>query len=72
MSQTSKDSARQSTRRTVLEVVGNGDGTYEIILNKEVVASGIPERWLDEGLLREERILRRRARFNQASTGALW
>ena len=50
MSQTRKDSARQSTHRTVLEVTKNNDGTYEIVFNEEVVGSRIPERWLDEEL----------------------
>jgi hypothetical protein len=42
MSQTWKDSARQSTQRTVLEVSKNDDGTYEIVFNEEVVGSRIP------------------------------
>ena len=50
MSQTWKDSARQSTQRAVLEVDANRDGTYEIILNEKVVGSRIPKRWLDEEL----------------------
>ena len=50
MSQTRKDSARQSTHRTALEVAANGDGTYEIIFNERVVGSRIPERWLDDEL----------------------
>jgi hypothetical protein len=50
MSETSKDAARQSTHRTVLEVATNGDGPYDIIFNEEVVGSHIPERWLDDEL----------------------
>ena len=50
MSQTQKDSARQSTHRIVLEVATNGDGTYEITFNDKVVGSRIPERWLDDEL----------------------
>jgi hypothetical protein len=50
MSQTRKDSARQSTHRTVLEVAKNDEGTYEIVFNEEVVGSRIPEGWLDEEL----------------------
>jgi hypothetical protein len=50
MSQSRKDSARQSTYCTVLEVATNRDGTYEIIFNKKVVASRIPEKWLDDEL----------------------
>lgn len=47
MSQTWKDSARQSTHRTVLELNKNDDGTYQIVFNEEVVGSRIPEEWLD-------------------------
>ncbi len=50
MSQTWKDSARKSTHRIVLKVATNDDGTYEIILNEEVVARRIPEKWLDDEL----------------------
>ena len=50
MTQTWKDSARQSTHRIVLKVATNNDGTYEIILNETVVGTRIPERWLDEEL----------------------
>jgi hypothetical protein len=50
MSQTRKDSARKSTHRIVLKVATNDDGTYEIILNEEVVARRIPEKWLDDEL----------------------
>ncbi len=50
MSQTWKDSARQSTFRTVLEVVTNDDGTFEIVFNGKVVGNRIPEGWLDEEL----------------------
>jgi hypothetical protein len=50
MSQTRKDSARQSTHRIVLKVATNDDGTYEIVLNDLVVGSRIPERWLDSEL----------------------
>jgi len=50
MSQTRKDSARQSTHRIVLEVATNGDSTYEITFNYKVVGSRIPERWLDDEL----------------------
>ncbi len=50
MSQTWKDSAPQSTHRTVLEVATNGDGTHEIIFNEKVLGNRIPERWLDDEL----------------------
>jgi len=50
MSQTWKDSARKSTRRIELKVAMNDDGTYEIMLNEEVVARCIPEKWLDDEL----------------------
>jgi len=50
MSQTRKDSARQSTNRIVLEVAANGDGTFEITFNEKVVGRHIPERWLDDEL----------------------
>lgn len=50
MSQTWKDSARQSSHRIVLKVETNHDGTYEIILNEKVVGRRIPERWLDQEL----------------------
>ena len=50
MSQTWKDSARQSTHRTVLEFTKNNDGTHDIVFNKEIVGSRIPEGWLDEEL----------------------
>jgi len=50
MSQTWKDSARQSTHKAALEVTKNGDGTYEIAFNEEIVGSRIPERWLEEEL----------------------
>ena len=53
MSQTGKDSARESTHRTIFEVATNGDGTYEIIFNQKVVGSRIPERWLDDELCRK-------------------
>jgi len=50
MTQTRKDSARQSTHRIVLEVASNGDGTFEITFNEKVVGRRIPERWLDDEL----------------------
>jgi hypothetical protein len=50
MSETWKDSGKQSTNRLVLQVAMNDDGTYEIKLNEEVVGKRIPERWLDEEL----------------------
>jgi hypothetical protein len=50
MSQTWKDSKRQSTHRAALEVATNLDGTYEIIFNEKVVGSRISERWLDDEL----------------------
>jgi hypothetical protein len=50
LSQKSKDSARQSTRRIVLKVAIDDDGTYEIILNGKVVGRRIPESWLDDEL----------------------
>jgi hypothetical protein len=50
MSQTRKDSARQSTHRIVLEVAANDDGTFEITFNEKVVGRRIPEKWLDDEL----------------------
>jgi hypothetical protein len=50
LSQTRKDSARQSTHRTVLEGTKNDEGTYEIVFNEEVVGSRIPEGWLEHEL----------------------
>lgn len=50
MSQTWKDSGRQSTNRLVLKVAVNDDGTYEIKVNDEVVGKRIPEGWLDDEL----------------------
>lgn len=50
MSQTWKDSARQSTHRTVLEVTKGDDGTYEIVFIGEVVGNCIHEEWLNEEL----------------------
>ena len=50
MGQRWKDSARQSTHRTVLEVAKNDDGTYDIVFNEKVVGNRIPEGWLDEEL----------------------
>jgi hypothetical protein len=50
MSQTWRDSTRQSIRRIVLEVATNGDGTYDITFNEKLVGSRIPEGWLDEEL----------------------
>ena len=50
MSRTRKDSGQRSAQRIVLEVATNEDGTYEIVLNNEVVASRITEKWLDEEL----------------------
>lgn len=49
MNQNWKDSARQSTHRTALEVTKNRDGTYDIVFNEEVVGSRIGDRLsLDE------------------------
>lgn len=50
MSEIWKDAARQYTHGTVLEVAANGDDTYEIIFNQQVVGSRIPESWLDDEL----------------------
>ena len=50
MSQTWKDSTRQSSQRTLLEVIANGDSTYEITFNEKIVGSRIPEKWLDDEL----------------------
>ena len=46
MTQTWKDSERQSTHRTVLEVTKNDDGTYRMVFNVEVIGSSITEEWL--------------------------
>ena len=43
MGQTWKDSTRKATHRTVLEVAANADGTYEIIVNGEVVEAHLRE-----------------------------
>ena len=50
MSQTSKDSGRQSTNRLVLKVSINDDGTYQIEVNEEVVGNRVFARWLDDEL----------------------
>ena len=50
MSRTRKDAARQWTQRIVLEVTTNGDGTFAITFNGEVVGRRIGERWLDDEL----------------------
>ena len=50
MTQTWKDSERQSTHRTVLEATKNDDGTYQIVFNVVVIGSSIPEEWLEEEL----------------------
>ena len=50
MSRTRKDAAQQSAQRIVLEVAANGDGTFVVTFNAEVVGSHIPERWLDDEL----------------------
>jgi hypothetical protein len=50
MSKTFKDSARKTTSKSVIEVVANGDGTFEIILNQEVVRTGVEKKWLNDEL----------------------
>ena len=55
MSRTRKNAARQSTQRIVLEVATNGDGTFAITFNGEVVGSRIPKRWLDDELQSEDK-----------------
>ena len=50
MTQTWKDSERQSTHRTVLEATKNDDGTYRIVFNVVVIESSILEEWLEEEL----------------------
>ena len=50
MTQTWKDSERQSTHRTVLEVIKSDDGTYRIVFNVGVIGSSMPEEWLEEEL----------------------
>jgi GrpB-like predicted nucleotidyltransferase (UPF0157 family) len=57
MSQTSKDSARNSTQRIVLEVATNDDGTYEITVNAEVVETYF-RKMARRRALRKTRILR--------------
>jgi hypothetical protein len=47
---TRKDTARQETYRTELLVSLNTDGTYEITQNGALVATHIPEEWLDDEL----------------------
>lgn len=72
MSQTWKDSARQSTHRTVLEVTKGEDGTYDIVFNEEVVGSRTPGRMARRGTLCQTGILRRRTCLNQPSTSGVW
>jgi hypothetical protein len=43
MSDTQKDFARQATRRMILDVIANGNGTFEIVVNGQLVGSGIPD-----------------------------
>lgn len=50
MTQMWKDSERQSTHRTVLEVIKSDDGTYLIVFNVGVIGSSIPEEWPEEEL----------------------
>lgn len=50
MSDTRKDIAKQAIYKTRLEVSANEDGTFEIIFNGDLVASNLPERWLDHEL----------------------
>ena len=48
MSDTRKDSARLATRKVIIEVIANGDDTFEIMLNQKLVGSHVPEQWLDD------------------------
>jgi hypothetical protein len=50
MSKTFKDSARKTTSKSVIEVVANGDGTFEIILSQEAVRTGVEKKWLNDEL----------------------
>ena len=48
MSDTHKDSRRLTTRKMIIEVVANGDDTFEVMLNERLVGHRVPERWLDD------------------------
>ncbi len=50
MSKSFKDSDRKATSRTVLEVVADAHGTFEIILNQKVVRVGVEKKWLNDEL----------------------
>jgi len=51
MSKTFKDSARgKAPSKVYLEVVANGDGTFEIIRNQRIVGTNVGERWLADEL----------------------
>ena len=48
MSRTRKDSA--NTRETILEIVWNEDGTFDLFLNQSLDKAQMPEKWLPEWL----------------------
>lgn len=49
MSRTLKDS-KKHRKATVLEVVGNDGGTFDMFLNHTLLRSGITEMWLPDEL----------------------
>ena len=50
MSKTFKDFARKASSKTVIEVVANGGGSFEIILNQKVVRTGVEKKRLNDEL----------------------
>jgi hypothetical protein len=50
VSRTHKDERSKKTMTIVLEVLKNGDGTYEVFSKGELVCTQVPERWLHEEL----------------------
>ena len=50
LSRTDKDSRSKKTTRLVVEVRRNDNGTYELFSKGDLVASEVPDRWLDAEL----------------------
>lgn len=50
MSKTRKDSVRNTTTNTVLEVIKRADGNFDVFLNGTLHRGDIQERWLPEEL----------------------
>jgi hypothetical protein len=50
VSRTHKDERSNKTVTIVLQVLKNGDGTYEVLYKGELVRTRVPERWLNEEL----------------------